>query len=184
MKTKQSMTEIIITSVKELYNLAPINVVCRVELLERNNYFIYEEVSGQIRRGGHNHILFYPDIEYQEKVGTQIQMSEPTNRNPNSSKKLIFGEICKRIFIKEIKGHNYKNNKSNIKMKITNLAKKILDKNIKKLIEAGYIDNKLELTQEGTSALLAILFQEKKEELVKLAKDEIKENKNKKKLKI
>ena len=62
-------------------------------------------------------------------------------------------------------------------MKITNLAKKLLDKKTRDLIEVGYIDGNLELTEEGKEALLSILFMEKKEDLVKMAQDEIKNNK-------
>ena len=60
-------------------------------------------------------------------------------------------------------------------MRLTNLAKKLLDADTRTLIKAGYIDGDLELTDAGQRAALSILFIEKKDELVKMAQDEIKE---------
>ena len=62
-------------------------------------------------------------------------------------------------------------------MRLTNLAKKLLDENTRTLIKAGYIDGDLELTDDGQEVLLSILFAEKKEDLVKMAQEEIKDKK-------
>lgn len=67
-----------------------------------------------------------------------------------------------------------KANKS--KMKITNLVKKILDKDTRTLVKAGFINGDLALTDEGTAELLGILFMEKKSELLKVAEEKITEN--------
>lgn len=61
-------------------------------------------------------------------------------------------------------------------MKITNLVKKILDKDTRTLVTAGFINGDLALTDEGVSELLGILFLEKKEELVKIAQEKLNEN--------
>lgn len=64
-------------------------------------------------------------------------------------------------------------NSNNKKMKITNLVKKILDADTRKLVKAGFINGDLALTDEGVSELLGILFLEKKDELVKIADEKI-----------
>ena len=69
-----------------------------------------------------------------------------------------------------------KNNNA-INMKITNLVKKILDNDTRKLVEAGFINGDLALTDEGVNELLAILFLEKKNELVKVAEEKNAETK-------
>lgn len=70
-----------------------------------------------------------------------------------------------------IKGDNEITN-----MKITNLVKKILDKDTRTLVKAGFINGDLALTDEGVSELLGILFLEKKEELLKVANEKIDED--------
>lgn len=68
------------------------------------------------------------------------------------------------------------NNKIN-NMKITNLVKKILDKDTRILVEAGFINGDLALTDDGAEELLGLLFIEKKDELVKIAKEKIADSK-------
>ena len=68
---------------------------------------------------------------------------------------------------------------NNNKMKITNLIKKILDADTRKLVEAGFINGDLALTDEGVSELLGIMFLEKKAELVKIAQEQIDNKKTK-----
>lgn len=58
-------------------------------------------------------------------------------------------------------------------MKITNLVKKILDKDTRTLVSVGFINGDLAITDEGVSELLGIIFLEKKEELVKIAKEKL-----------
>ena len=64
------------------------------------------------------------------------------------------------------------------KMKITNLIKKILDNDTRKLVAAGFINGDLALTDEGVSELLGMLFLEKKKELVKIAEEKLADEKN------
>ena len=76
-----------------------------------------------------------------------------------------------------IKGREtIKLNKSRF-MRITNLAKKLLDADTRTLIKTGYLNRDLEITEDGQDALLSILFTEKKAELVKMAQEEIEEHK-------
>jgi len=65
-----------------------------------------------------------------------------------------------------------------IMQKITTLAKRLLDKKLQKLYRVGYVNDGLSLTEKGKEALLEVLFLEKKDELVKLADEEIKEEKD------
>ncbi len=67
-------------------------------------------------------------------------------------------------------------NKTN-KMKITNLVKKILDKDTRTLVSAGFINGDLALTDEGVSELLGILFLQNKDELVKIAQETLEDKK-------
>ena len=70
---------------------------------------------------------------------------------------------------------DYKLNNNNF-MKITNLVKKILDKDTRTLVSAGYINGDLALTDEGVAELIGIMFLEKKAELLKIAQEKLDEN--------
>jgi len=70
-----------------------------------------------------------------------------------------------------------KNNNQGVIMKLTSLMRKVLDKDLRIVIEAGIIDNDLTLTEKGKEELMSILFIEKKPELVKLAEEIIEEEK-------
>ena len=83
-----------------------------------------------------------------------------------------FGSVCVKITI--IDNINQKNNKL---MKITNLVKKLLDEDTRKLVKAGFINGDLALTDEGVSEILGILFLQNKDELVKIADEKITETK-------
>ena len=72
---------------------------------------------------------------------------------------------------KALKHEEIKNLITNKNMKITNLIKKILDKDTRTLIEAGFINGDLALTDEGVSELLGLLFLEKKNELLEVAEE-------------
>ncbi len=60
-------------------------------------------------------------------------------------------------------------------------ARKLLDKPIRILIRAGYINGDLDFTEEGLEALHSILLAEHKTKLVDFAKEELKEKKREKK---
>lgn len=95
------------------------------------------------------HCLFYSRKEYYKKEGYTI-----------------------------ISAQEYLGEKGTI-MKITNLVKKLLDKDTQTLVKAGLINGDLQLTDEGTTELLSILFIEKKDELVKIAQEKLDEEKEK-----
>ena len=122
----------------------------------------------------------FPDMFFDESpfYNIYVNLSDKTLAADWSSFKYE-NAITLEEFKKIKKGRYSIENKftNKIIMKITNLVKKLLDKKTRDLIEAGYIDGDLELTEEGKEALLSILFIEKKEELVKMAQDEIKNNK-------
>lgn len=56
------------------------------------------------------------------------------------------------------------------------LAKRLIDADLKTFIEAGFLNSDLSLTGKGTQELLAVLFMEKKAELLKIAQDQLKES--------
>lgn len=56
---------------------------------------------------------------------------------------------------------------------VSSLFRRMVDKDIKTLVEAGYLTTSLELTNKGKDAMFSILFDGAKAELVKLAKEEL-----------
>lgn len=74
--------------------------------------------------------------------------------------------------------HKHKGQK--IINKIMNLPrtlKRVLNKNLRDLYKAGYIDGELELTEKGRDVLFSILLEEYEDKLVQEAREELKENK-------
>lgn len=69
-----------------------------------------------------------------------------------------------------------KHKKSKI-MKLNNYMKKVLSKELRTLIQAGFVNGDLELTTEGKDAIWAELLDEKKTVMVKLAEEKLKEEK-------
>lgn len=67
--------------------------------------------------------------------------------------------------------------KKKVMATLSNIAKKILDPDLRALVEVGYLDSELELTDEGEEAVLELMFFANKEELAKQAKKELKERK-------
>lgn len=68
------------------------------------------------------------------------------------------------------------NVKTKLTMKVSSLFKRLVDADTQALVKAGYLNNNLELTDEGENALMAILFEANKPALVKLANEQIAEN--------
>lgn len=62
-------------------------------------------------------------------------------------------------------------------MNISTIAKRIFDKDTKTLIKANFLKDDLSLTEHGEEALYGLLFSDKKDELVKLAQEELDEKK-------
>lgn len=63
---------------------------------------------------------------------------------------------------------------------LAKIAKKLLDADTKVLVEAGYLDSELELTDEGEDQLLTMLFLTYKEELATEARKQLKDAKGRK----
>ena len=74
---------------------------------------------------------------------------------------------------------NHISDKKGIMQKLTPMLRRLLDKNTQTLYKAGYINGDLELTDSGRSALNAVLFEENKDALVKLAQESLAEEKEK-----
>jgi len=67
-----------------------------------------------------------------------------------------------------------------IMYQLTNIAKRLLSKDIKTLVKAGFMDSELEMTEMGRRELTGILFDKYQKELVEAATaklEEAKENK-------
>jgi len=65
--------------------------------------------------------------------------------------------------------------KPSIMASLTNMMKKLLDKDTQVLVKAGYINGDLLLTEKGEEALFAVLFTQNKTDLVTLAQAELDE---------
>jgi len=59
------------------------------------------------------------------------------------------------------------------------MLKKVLDPDIRTLLKAGFMNGDLLMTIKGIRALRWLEFRDRKDELVELAKDQIKEDKGK-----
>lgn len=59
--------------------------------------------------------------------------------------------------------------------RVSIMMKKLLDGDTQTLVKAGFINGDLELTDEGSKALLAVVFTNLKAELVKIAQEQIDE---------
>lgn len=66
-----------------------------------------------------------------------------------------------------------------IMTKLNQMMKKLLDADTRKLIKSGFINGDLEFTDEGKEALYAILLEKFKPELLVMAEEQIKEDKEK-----
>lgn len=67
--------------------------------------------------------------------------------------------------------------KHSIMNKLSNMMKRLLDKDSQALVKAGFINGDLELTGEGQEVLHSLLFQQNKEALVELAQEKLAEEK-------
>ena len=120
------------------------------------------------------------------KVGDEIRVTGTRRNNHTSEKAMIDrfkpdGDIW---FRREDNGsiENYCHpddceliSKKTTMSKLNSMMKKILDKGIRTLVRADFINGDLQLTAEGLEALNTILFSERKDELVKLAQERIDE---------
>ena len=77
------------------------------------------------------------------------------------------------------KAEEIKINKKTIMTKAKTLFTRLVDKDVKTLYEAGFLNGDLELTEEGKKELLNIVFLANKAELVKVAEEKLKEEKDK-----
>ena len=112
-----------------------------------------------------------------EFVYRQTPDGKGVDSNPNSS---CFCEDLNNLYewiTEEEPSLTY--NAPNIITKLMSFAKRLLSKDLNTLVEVGYLDSSLNLTIEGRAELEALLFEEKKVELVKLAEEELKSIKTK-----
>lgn len=71
--------------------------------------------------------------------------------------------------------------KGGVMTKLTQLARRLLDQDVKALIEVGWVNTDLSLTGEGEQAILSWLFEQNKTDLAKEAKTILAEEKKNKK---
>lgn len=107
-------------------------------------------------------------VEWEEDIG---------GHSCNGRCKDRYGYFVNRDNIELLTSSSGKNTLRTIKMKLNSMMKRLLDADTKKLIEGGIIDGDLQLTEKGRETLIAILFDEKKAELVKVAEEKIAEEK-------
>lgn len=88
-------------------------------------------------------------------------------------------DICKKCVLKAMKLFNIQTNNS-IMGNLSKLAKRIFDKDTKTLIKAGYLNSDLSFTKEGEEAVMSILLEKNKADLVELANEELEEKKEEK----
>ena len=72
---------------------------------------------------------------------------------------------------------NKVDNKQNCMQKLNSMLKRLLDKDSQALYKAGFIDGDLKLTSRGQEELNGIVFEANKTELVRLAQEQIVEDK-------
>lgn len=106
-------------------------------------------------------------IEWEEDVG---------GHNCNKHCKDRYGYYVQKENI-ELTSSSGENTLRTIKMRLNSMMKRLLDADTKKLIKGGLINGDLELTEEGRELLTAIMFDEKKDELVRVAEEKIAEEK-------
>jgi len=68
---------------------------------------------------------------------------------------------------------NYTNPKNSM---LSTLAKKLIDKDLRTLIKAGFMDDSLNLTQEGKQEVWALLYDKFKKDLVEAAEEKLEED--------
>ena len=109
-----------------------------------------------------NSVCFYPDSPYLRGM------------NLNS---LHVNEFSNYKWGADFSYTKIKQPKKTLMSQLTTIAKKLLDGDTKKMIEAGFLDQNLNLTNEGKNALHVISFDKHKKELVEAAKEVIAERK-------
>jgi hypothetical protein len=61
--------------------------------------------------------------------------------------------------------------------RLTTLAKRLFNSNIKTLIKAGFLNKDLSVTERGQAGINAVILESHMEEVVKLAEERIEEDK-------
>ena len=123
---------------------------------------VYSEKNGC---GKYYGIFDSNDLEYIEKEEPAVQRTEPEVRYYSyGGDWSLIPEAPK---------------KKGVKTMLSILAKKLLDGDIKALVEVGWLDSELEVTEIGEEAVFAIFVEQNKEELAKRAKEELKKRKEK-----
>jgi len=77
----------------------------------------------------------------------------------------------------ELVSNKLVSNKKSFMKSLTPMLKTMLDKKGRTLYKAEFLNGDLELTTEGSTALMTILFEQNKDELVTLAKEKLAEEK-------
>lgn len=114
-----------------------------------------------------------PSATWPVSLITEIIDDEPSN-----SSGPIMGLGANHITFDDISTKHQQRRKT-MTQKCNIMMKKLLSKDLRTLVEAGYINGDLELTDEGMANLRAILFEQNKEALVALAEEKLQEEKGK-----
>lgn len=86
------------------------------------------------------------------------------------------GFNAERMMSPELELEVITNNKN---MKLTSLFKKLVDKDTRIMVEAGFLSEDFQLTEIGANTILGLIFLERKEDIAKLAQEKLDDEKNK-----
>ena len=100
---------------------------------------------------------------------TSYSEEKEEDRLEDALDKIIINNILDKIIINNIKHME----------NLTPIQQATMDEDAKKLYKAGFLYSDMNLSDRGNQALVALLFAEKKAELVKLAEERIAESENK-----
>lgn len=115
------------------------------------------------------------NLEENLKIGDRVRVKESGNIGTVVHIRAITVDISFKWGMAPYRFEQLEIVNQGVFMKITNLMRKILDKDVRTVIKAGLINSDLVLTGRGEEELMGILFLEKKAELVKIAEEIIKE---------
>lgn len=134
----------------------------RVEILESEDVEDYEGEAGvivKINSGAYPYKVEFEDGESEDFTEDEMKLIES---------------------VKSVRKTGIARKKINMN-KLTILAKSIVDADLRNMIKVGWIDNSLQLTEEGEQAILAHYLSANKAELGKLAEAELKDRRKDKK---
>lgn len=173
----------IVKVIKEEKSPKLIGMVGRVIILDPSDSIPYKvefkkNISSFVTGFGVNQMEM-KNYWFKEKELEPASLMEMLNFDPNSIG-FESAHFHGRSFFENyqpscIKPNNKQKTRKGIMNSLSMMAKKLLDSDTKTLIKARFLDEELNLSEEGIEALNTILFGIHKADMVKLAKESLKE---------